>query len=129
MVAERTPRGLEEPAAGEDRQGTTLGELLADPRAEEPYETAPLRIAADHLPRMLAGLNDRELKIIRSRYGLDGPERTLGELATEMGVSAERVRQIEQASLGKMRVAIEHVRERPLGANVRASDPKRLAVV
>jgi RNA polymerase primary sigma factor len=115
MAAERTPRGLQEPAGGEDR-GATVGELIADPTAEDAYETAPLRVAVSKLPPMFAPLSSRERKIIRARYGLDGEERTLGELASDMGVSAERVRQIEQASLEKMRAACEYVRETPLHA-------------
>jgi RNA polymerase sigma factor (sigma-70 family) len=116
LAAERAPRGLEEPAGGEDRAGATVGELIADPRAEDSYEIVPLRIAVAYLPRMFAHLNDRERQIITSRYGLDGQECTLAELAAEIGVSAERVRQIEQAALGKLRAASEYVREQPLAA-------------
>jgi DNA-directed RNA polymerase sigma subunit (sigma70/sigma32) len=44
--------------------------------------------------------------IMRARYGLDGPERTLRELAQALGVSAERVRQIEGRALDKLREAV-----------------------
>jgi RNA polymerase primary sigma factor len=105
MAAERKPRGLEEPAGREAGVGATLGELLADPRAEDAFERVPRRVAAAQLPGMLATLSERERKIICGRFGLGGRERTLRELAEDLGVSAERVRQIEEASLQKLRAA------------------------
>jgi RNA polymerase primary sigma factor len=102
MFADRPPRGLEEPAAGEDR-GATIGDLFADPRSEDAYESVHSRVAAGAVPRMLAWLDRRERAVISGRYGLEGPTRTLAELAGDLGVSPERVRQIEHASLEKMR--------------------------
>jgi RNA polymerase sigma factor (sigma-70 family) len=52
---------------------------------------------------VLRVLNERERTIIRARFGLDGPESTLRELGEQLGVSAERVRQIEEVSLAKLR--------------------------
>lgn len=105
IAAERKPRALDEPVGGEDDGVGTFGELLADPRAEEAYDRVPRQLEAARLPDLLDGLSDRERAIVRARYGLDGPERTLRELATGLGVSAERVRQIEQEALGKLREA------------------------
>jgi RNA polymerase sigma factor (sigma-70 family) len=106
MAAERNPRALEEPVGGDQDAGTTLGELVEDPRAAEAFEHVPRRVDVEQLPRMLAVLNERERTIIVSRFGLDGSERTLRELGEHLGVSAERVRQIEEASLGKLRAAL-----------------------
>ena len=52
---------------------------------------------------MLGVLNERERTIICARFGLERPEATLRELGEQLGISAERVRQIEAASLGKLR--------------------------
>jgi RNA polymerase sigma factor (sigma-70 family) len=63
------------------------------------------RAQLEQLPQLLAALSDRERAIVRGHYGLDGPARTLRELASTLGVSAERVRQIEQVAFDKLRDA------------------------
>jgi RNA polymerase primary sigma factor len=108
IVSERTPRGLEETVSGDDSGGTTFGDMLADPLADEAYERVPAHIELEALPRLLAALDGRERMILQSRFGLSGrPERTLRELAETLGVSAERVRQIEQRALGKLRTVVD----------------------
>jgi RNA polymerase sigma factor (sigma-70 family) len=106
IVAERNPRGLEEPVGGEDAAGATYGDMLADPTAEEAYERVPRDIEAAELPALLGELDERERTIVRCRFGLDGRELTLRELAGTLGVSAERVRQLEQRALDKLRTAV-----------------------
>jgi RNA polymerase primary sigma factor len=106
LVTERSARGLDEPAGAEAGEGATMGELLADPRAQEAYERVPQRLLAAQVPTLLDDLTQRERIVIRARYGLGGRERTLREVAPELGVSAERVRQIEQESLAKLGVAV-----------------------
>jgi RNA polymerase sigma factor (sigma-70 family) len=107
IVAERTPRPLDEPLRDDDGSGTTLGDLLPDPHAEDAYERVPQRLAVEALPALMEALDDRERRIILARYGLDGPERTLRQIAGELGVSAERVRQLEQRALDKLRDAVD----------------------
>jgi RNA polymerase sigma factor (sigma-70 family) len=104
LVAERQPRGLEEPIDETTRGGATFGDLLCDPAAEEAFEELAMRLGAAEVPRLLGRLSGRERTVVEARYGLRGPERTLRELGQTMGVSAERVRQIEHAALEKMRV-------------------------
>jgi RNA polymerase sigma factor (sigma-70 family) len=108
IAAERKPRGLEEPINGDEGVVGNFGDLLADPRAEDAYDGVPWRMEIEELPQMLGALSEREQLVVSGRYGLDGrEERTLRELASTLGVSAERVRQIEQAALDKLRAEAE----------------------
>jgi RNA polymerase sigma factor (sigma-70 family) len=100
--ADRNARGLDEPAGGEWSEGTSLAELLADLPAQDAYERVDERELAGTVPNLLVYLNERERTVIRSRYGLGRPVQTLGEVAPTLGVSAERVRQIEQDALEKL---------------------------
>jgi RNA polymerase primary sigma factor len=105
LAAERRPRALDARTGSDGEGGWTPGERLADPQAEDPFERVPGAVAAEHLPALLAALSPREHKIVRGRFGLGGPERTLRELGNELDLSAERVRQIEQEALDKLRCA------------------------
>jgi RNA polymerase primary sigma factor len=100
--AERSTRGLDEPAAGERSERTSLAELLADVPAQDAYDGVDQRELARTVPNLLAQLDDRERTIIRSRYGLGRPAQTLREVAPGLGISAERVRQIERDALEKL---------------------------
>jgi RNA polymerase primary sigma factor len=105
-VADRQPRSLEEPAHEPSEGGATFGDLVRDPDAEEAYDDIAARAEVRELPRLLDHTTARERAVIEARYGFDGPERTLRELGQRIGVSAERVRQIEEAGLKKMRAAV-----------------------
>ena len=103
--AARRPRALEERVGGEPDDGAALVERVADPRAEDAYELVPTRIACTQLPdpargprRSRARHHPRPLRPRRRA-------RTLREVAEDLGVSAERVRQIEQEALEKCRTA------------------------
>jgi RNA polymerase sigma factor (sigma-70 family) len=106
MAAQRRSRGLEEPVGGDADSGSTLADLVADPAAEDPYERVLGRVEAARVRRFFDELDARERWVVTQRFGLDGPARTLRELACVLGVSAERVRQIEQAALDKLRAAM-----------------------
>ena len=105
IAAERTPRPLDDPVAGGEGRVGTLGDLLVDPLAEDEYERVVSRLEVEELRALLSGLSDRERAVLRARYGLDGPEQTLRQIGGDHGLSAERVRQIEQRALGKLRAA------------------------
>ena len=86
-----------------------LFEAAADNRTDEhEYESAQRRMR-DAVKGMLGRLDDRERRIIISRFGLDGAgEQTLEQLGRELGVTKERVRQLEARAQGKLRkIAIE----------------------
>jgi RNA polymerase primary sigma factor len=102
VAAARPPRALDEPI-GAGEPGSTFGDLLSDPRAEDAYERVPTHAEIDNLGPLLQRLDDRERMIVLRRFGLDGREWTLRQLALALGVSAERVRQIQERALEKMR--------------------------
>jgi RNA polymerase sigma factor (sigma-70 family) len=103
LATERAPRSLEEPVDTADHDIGTFGELLVDPLAEDEYEQMLATVEAEQLHALLAGLSDREREVLRARYGLDGGDelslRTVGE---RLGLSGERVRQIERRALSKL---------------------------
>jgi RNA polymerase sigma factor (sigma-70 family) len=103
--SERSARGLDDPANAEAREGTTVGDLVPDPPAQEAYDSVPEQVLAAEVPGLLSCLTDRERTVICRRYGLGRREQTLREVAPVLGVSAERVRQIEQESLAKLHAA------------------------
>jgi RNA polymerase primary sigma factor len=105
MAADRPARALEEPLADEEGSVGTFGELIADPLAEDEYERVVSRVTVGELRDLLSGLSDRERAVLRARFGLDGHVQSLREIAGRLGVSAERVRQLENRALGKLRAA------------------------
>ena len=126
IAADRPPRALEEPPEGEEGAVGTSGELLADPLAEDEYERVVTHVAASELRDLLSGLSERERDVLRARFGLDGRTQSLREVAARLGVSAERVRQLENRALGKLRAAATGETDRQdghPGAPVRHSRP------
>jgi RNA polymerase primary sigma factor len=105
LALDRVPRSIEEPVAGSDGELGAFGELLVDPLAEDAYEQLLDHSEIEQVRALLGSLNDRERMILRARYGLDGPEQSLRDLGEQIGVSGERVRQIEDRALGKLRSA------------------------
>jgi RNA polymerase primary sigma factor len=105
LAIERAPRGLDEPLAGEEGGTGTLGDLVADPGAEDEYDRVAERIEVDELPDLSAELAERERNVVHAHYGLGRPKQTLREIADGLDLSVERVRQIEEHALEKMRDA------------------------
>ena len=101
-AASRMPRHLNEPVPGAG--DSTLGDQLADARAEDPYDRVVQRVTAETVPQLLEELDDRERVIVRGRFGVDCSAKTLEELAGALGVSAERVSQSRRRAIDKLRV-------------------------
>jgi RNA polymerase sigma factor (sigma-70 family) len=102
-AVDRPPRCLDEPVQRGDEHVGTFGDLVEDPLAEAAYEQLERREDVEELHRAAGGLGDRERIVLSARFGLDGPPRTLRQIAGQLGLSAERVRQIEECALGKLR--------------------------
>jgi RNA polymerase primary sigma factor len=105
LALERVPQSMDEPVQGAEGELGAFGELLADPLAADAYEQLLDHSEIEQIRALLGSLNDRERMILRARYGLDGPEQSLRDVGERIGLSGERVRQIEQRALGKLRAA------------------------
>jgi RNA polymerase sigma factor (sigma-70 family) len=105
LAIDSVPRSTEDTITGEDGAVGTIGEQLVDPLAEAEYEHVLDESELPELAALLAALSDRERSVLRARYGLDGEHQTLREIGERLGVSAERVRQLEQRALEKLAVA------------------------
>ena len=103
-AASQQARSLDEPVAAE--ADATLGDVLSDPRAEEPSECAERRDTVRRVRELLPTLACRERRVLAGRFPADDCPRTLGDLGDELGISAEGVRQIEQRALSKLRAAL-----------------------
>jgi RNA polymerase primary sigma factor len=106
------PASLDAPIG--DNDSTQFGEIVGDDDAQTPFELFRDKNMRDELSELLAVLDDRERKIIFKRFGLDGgkPE-TLEELGKKFGVTRERIRQLQNIALAKLRRALAK-REKPI---------------
>jgi RNA polymerase primary sigma factor len=98
----QTPISLERPVG--DEEETEFGQLLTDEHAPLPEDVADVTFRGELLHRVLAALTYRERRILELRYGLAGEiPRTLDEVGRAFNVTRERIRQIENQSLKKLR--------------------------
>ena len=109
LMAQSAPcASLDSHARGEEDR-STLGELIPDPNYDEPMEGMDRNMQKEHLCGWLSQLNEREQKIMRLRFGLDGEEPlTLAEIGRQINVSRERVRQLESKAILKLRGMTAH---------------------
>jgi RNA polymerase sigma factor (sigma-70 family) len=111
---DRTPASLDA-VVGEDEE-TSLGDLLADETTPSPEDEALASAQLEIIDDMLERLEPREAVVLRARFGLeDGTEHSRREIASRLGVSAERVRQMELAALRRMREMAQRM-DAPLAA-------------
>jgi RNA polymerase primary sigma factor len=81
-----------------------LSDFVEDDDAEDPFVKAAERARSEELARALGTLDTREQTVLVLRYGLDAePPRTLSDVGAHLGITRERVRQIETRALGKLR--------------------------
>ncbi|HMD88432.1 MAG TPA: sigma-70 family RNA polymerase sigma factor [Anaerolineaceae bacterium] len=98
----RRPLSLETPT--DDEEDSVLGDFIEDDEASPPDDTATYNLLREHLEEVLNTLPPREVRILQLRYGLlDGQAYTLEEVGRKMGVTRERVRQIEAQALSRLR--------------------------
>jgi RNA polymerase primary sigma factor len=98
----RRPLSLELPT--DDEEDSMLGDFIEDEEAPPPDDTATYNLLKEHLVTVLDSLPPREVRILQLRYGLlDGQSYTLEEVGRKMGVTRERVRQIEAQALSRLR--------------------------
>jgi RNA polymerase primary sigma factor len=98
----QTPVSLEKPVG--DEEESEFGHFLTDESAPAPDEEAETAMRKEALKKVLSMLAPRERAVLELRYGLDGkPPRTLDEVGRTFNVTRERIRQIENQSLKKLR--------------------------
>ena len=103
--ASQRPTSLDAPIS--DGEATEYGEIISDESASDPLEMLTDKNLQDQIVGLLAILNDRERRIIDERFGLNGLKPMLLEdVGREFGVSRERIRQLQNSALTKMRNAL-----------------------
>jgi RNA polymerase sigma factor (sigma-70 family) len=106
LQVDRRPLSLDEPIESTDN--VTLVDRIPDSERESVEERLDRHIAQTRILPLLAKLSRREREILSWRFGLDGkPEMTLQQIGDKLGLSRERVRQIESGSLDKLKDAAQ----------------------
>jgi RNA polymerase primary sigma factor len=104
MRAARDPISLDRTL---DDDGTSeFADFIADDDAVTPHDVLTRRLLRTEIDEALAGLDEREAHVVAARFGLlDGREHTLAEIGEHLGLTRERIRQIERDALAKLRAA------------------------
>jgi RNA polymerase primary sigma factor len=90
-----------------DDESTEFGEIIGDEGAQTPFELLRDKNMRGEVSDLLEVLDDRERKIIFQRFGLDGGKpKTLDEVGKKFGVTRERIRQLQNIALAKLRRAL-----------------------
>jgi RNA polymerase primary sigma factor len=110
-LAAKAPVSLDAPL-GED-EPNRISDVVADPNAAAPFDRIVQENDAGLVRDAMAGLSERETAILGLRFGLDGAKpKTLEEIGAQFNLSRERIRQIQDEALAKMRAEIQE-RESP----------------
>ena len=104
------PSSLNAPIGEDDSM--EFGEMVGDENARTPFELLSDKNLRDQMNDLFKPLDERERKIILKRFGLDGGKpKTLEEVGKQFGVTRERIRQLQNLALAKMRVALSQKEE------------------
>ncbi len=96
------------PQTDQAEAGWSLGEMVMDERARTPEEELVEHDNLAHVMQQLRTMDPREATVLRMRFGLEDSEpRTLKEIGETLGLTRERVRQIETEALGKLAESLE----------------------
>ncbi|HEX9379980.1 MAG TPA: sigma-70 family RNA polymerase sigma factor [Gaiellaceae bacterium] len=107
----QTPVSLEKPVGDEDE--SEFGHFITDENLPLPDEEAETTLRKETLRKILGTLSSRERQVLELRYGLDGQHpRTLDEVGRTFNVTRERIRQIENQSLKKLRALADAIKLR-----------------
>jgi len=99
------PASLDAPIGDDD--STKFGEMIGDEDAQTPFELLRDKNLRGEVDSLIEVLDDREKKIISQRFGLDGGQpKTLEDVSKDFGVTRERIRQLQNIALAKLRRAL-----------------------
>ena len=109
-VASMRPSSLNAPIRDDD--SSELGETVGDEKSQTPFELLSDKNLRERIDELFIPLDERERKIIVKRFGLDGGKpKTLEEVGKQFGVTRERIRQLQNLALAKMRLALNQKEE------------------
>jgi RNA polymerase primary sigma factor len=106
------PASLDAPSGEDD--SAEFGEMIGDENAETPFESLRDKNLLHEMDGLLDLLDKREMKIISQRFGLDGGNpKTLEDIGNNLGVTRERIRQLQNVALAKLRSALSKREDLP----------------
>ncbi len=126
-IIKRAMRALRAPSQaprGEDGEAAKFDELIPDERHGRPEDAVLLDDDLKTIHRLLDAIDEREAVVLRLRFGLDGqPPLTLKQIGAEIGLTRERVRQIEAEALQKLNT--QFASDRPFNEAFPRRAPRR----